>query len=138
MNLKRLLTSSVFSSTPIVGDSAKIRHESKNILYYMICTICGEDYVGQTKDFRKCMNNHKSDIRGTPAADTLGADKHIHYCQLQKYSTFGDPLFRVIPFLTVKDQTLCECLEKYYIRTFYTAFKRKRQFISEQSMGQKL
>ena len=101
MNLKRLLTSSVFSSTPIVEDSAKIKHctdkrcqlctedylnfladkifspagrllftikynftcKSKNILYYMVCAICGEDYVGQTRDFRKRMNNHKSDIR---------------------------------------------------------------------------
>ena len=98
MNLKRLLTSSVFSSTPIVEDSAKIKDctdercqlctedylniadkifspaerllftikynftcKSKNILYYMVCTICGEDYVGQTKDFRKWMNNNKSD-----------------------------------------------------------------------------
>ena len=162
MNLKRLLTSSVFSSTPIVGDSAKIKHctdkrcqlctedylkiadkifsptgrllftikynftcKSKNILYYMVCTICGEDYVGQTKDFRKRMNNHKSDIRGTPTAETLGVDKHIHYCQLQKYNTFRDPLFRVIPFLTVKDQKRRECLEKYYIRKFDTTLNEK-------------
>ena len=109
--------SSVFSSTLIVEDSAKIKHytdkrcqlctedylkiadkifslagrllftikynftcKSKNILHYMVCTICGEDYVGQTKDFRKRMNNHKSDIIGTPNADTL---IHVHYCQLQ-------------------------------------------------------
>ena len=84
--------------------------KSKNILYYMVCTICGEDYVGQTKDFRKRMNNHKSNIRGTPTADTLGVDKPIHYCQLQKYNTLKDPIFRVIPFLTVKDQKRCECL----------------------------
>ena len=48
-----------------------IKHEfsckSTNILCYMTCTICGKDYVGQTKDFRKRMNNHKSDIRGTPS-----------------------------------------------------------------------
>ena len=162
MNLKRLLTSSVFSSTPIVGDSSKIKHctdercqlctedylkiadkvfspagrllftikynftcKSKNILYYMVCTICGEDYVGQTKDFRKRMNNHISDIRGTPTAETLGVDKHIHYCQLQKYNTFRDPLFRVIPFLTVKDQKRRECLEKYYIRKFDTTLNEK-------------
>ena len=91
----------------------------------MVCTICGEDYIGQTKDFRKRMNNHKSDISGTPTADTLGVDKHIHYCQLQKYNTctFSDPLFRVIPFLTVKHQKHRECLEKYYIRKFDTALK---------------
>ena len=91
----------------------------------MVCTICGEDYVGQTKDFRKGMNNHKSDIRGTPTAETLGVDKHIHYCQLQKYNTFRDPLFRVIPFLTVKDQKRRECLEKYYIRKFDTTLNEK-------------
>ena len=158
MNLRCLLTSSVFSSTPIVEDSAKIKRctdkrcqlctednlkiagkifspagrllftikynftcKIKNILY----CICGEDYVGQTKDFRKWMNNHKSDIRGPPTADTLGVDKHIHYCQLQTYNTFRDPLFHVIPFLTVKDQKRRECLEKYYIRKFDTAFNEK-------------
>ena len=84
----------------------------------MVCTICGED-------FRKRMNNHKSDIRGTPTAETLGVDKHIHYCQLQKYNTFRDPLFRVIPFLTVKDQKRRECLEKYYIRKFDTTLNEK-------------
>ena len=147
MNLKRLLTSSVFSSTPIVGDSSKIKHctdkrcqlctedylkiadmklsparrllfsikysftgKRKNVLYYMVCTICGEDYIGQTKDFRKRRNNHKSDIRGTPTPHTLSVDKHIHYCQLQRYNTFRDPLFRVRPLLTVKDQKRHEFL----------------------------
>ena len=30
----------------------------------MTCTICGKDYVGQTNDFRKRMNNHnrKNDL----------------------------------------------------------------------------
>ena len=75
----------------------KIKHEfsckSTNILYYMTCTICGKDYVGQTKDFRKRTNNHKFDIRGTPNEKTLSIDKHIHHCQLEKYQTFLDPIF---------------------------------------------
>ena len=101
-NLKRLLTSSLFSSTPIVGDSAKVKQKncahkrcqlciedylkiadkifssagrllfaikynftckSKNILHYMVRTMCGKDYARQTKDFKKRMNNHKSDMR---------------------------------------------------------------------------
>ena len=33
------------------------------------------------------MNNHKSDIRGTPNEETLSIDKLIHYCQLEKYQT---------------------------------------------------
>ena len=40
MNLKRLLTSSVFSSTPIVGDSAKIKHCTDKR-----CQLCTEDYL---------------------------------------------------------------------------------------------
>ena len=99
--------------------------KSKNILYYMVCTICGEDYVGQTKGFGKPVNNHTSDIRGTLTADTLGVDKHINYYQLQKYNTFRDPLFRVIPSLTVKGQKRRECLEKYYIPKFDTALNKK-------------
>ena len=46
-------------------------------------------YIYKISIFRKRMNNHKSDIRGTPTAETLGVDKHIHYCQLQKYNTSG-------------------------------------------------
>ena len=105
--------------------------KSKNILYYMTCTICGKDYVGQTNDFRKRinnhksdisgqtndfrkrMNNHKSDIRGTPTKDTIPVDKRIHYCQLNTHQTFKDPYFHVIPFLTVKDDKRCEDLEIY-------------------------
>ena len=63
--------------------------KSKNILYYMTCTICGKDYVGQTNDFRKRMNNHKSNIRGTPTKDTIPVDEHIHYCQLNTHQTFN-------------------------------------------------
>ena len=162
MNLKRLLTSSAFSSLPAehhtegithckdkrcqlcrqgflkVTDQVispvgrllfKIEHEfsckSTNILYYMTCTICGKDYVGQTKDFRKRMNNHKSDIRGTPNEETLSIDKHIHYCQLEKYQTFVDPFFHVIPFLYIKEQRRRETLEKYYIKKFDTALNEK-------------
>ena len=40
MNLKRLLTSSVFSSTPIVGDFVKIKHCTNKR-----CQLCTEDYL---------------------------------------------------------------------------------------------
>ena len=84
------------------------------MLYYMTCKICGKDYVGHTKDFRKRMN--KSDIRGTPNEETLSIDKHIHYCQLEKYQTFVDPFFHVIPFLYIKEQRRRNTLEEYYIK----------------------
>ena len=77
------------------------------------------------KRLQKAHEQSQIRYRGTPTADTLGVDKHIHYCQLQKYNTFKDPLFRVILFLTVKDQKCCECLEKYYIRKFDTALNEK-------------
>ena len=77
--------------------------KSKNILYYMVCTICDEDYVGHTKASESVWALKKSDIRGKPTADTLGVDKHMHFCQLQKYNNFRDPLSHVIP-QTVKDQ----------------------------------
>ena len=78
--------------------------------------------VGQTKDFRKRMNDHKSDIRGTPNEETLSIDYiSIHYCQLEKYQTFVDPFFHVIPFLYIKEQRRRETLERYYIKKFDTA-----------------
>ena len=40
MNMKRLLTGSVFSSTPIVEDSAKIKHCTDKR-----CQLCTEDYL---------------------------------------------------------------------------------------------
>ena len=88
------------------------------------------------KRLQKAHEQSQIRYKGYPTAETLGVDKHIHYCQLQKYNTFRDPLFRVIPFLTVKDQKRRECLEKYYIRKFDTTL-RKRHFIAEQSNGTK-
>ena len=77
--------------------------------------------MGQTKDFRKRMNSHKSDIRGTPNEETHSIDKHIYYCQLETYQTFVDPFFHIIPFLYIKEQRRRETLEKYYIKKFDTA-----------------
>ena len=71
------------------------------------------------------MNNHKSDIRGTPTIETLAIDKHIHFCQLEKYQSFKDPYFHVIPFLTVENDKRRESKEIYYIRKFNTAFNEK-------------
>ena len=73
----------------------------------------------ETNDFRKRMNNHKSDLRGTPTKDTIPVNRHIHYCQLNTHQTFKDPYFHVIPFLTVKD------LEIYCMRKFNTALNEK-------------
>ena len=99
--------------------------KSKNILYYMTCTICGKDYVGQTNGFRKRMNNDKSDIRGTPAKDTIPVDEHIHYCQLNTHQTFKDLYFHVIPFLTVKYDKCREDLEICYVKKFNTVLNEK-------------
>ena len=106
-----------------------IRHnftcKSENVLFYMTCTICGKAYVGQTKDLIKRMNNHKSDIRGTPTTEILAIDKHIHFCQLEKYQSFKDPYFHIITVLTVEKDKLCESKEIYYIRKFNPAFNEK-------------
>ena len=91
----------------------------------MTFTICGKDYVGQTNDFRKRTNNHKSDIRGTPTKDTILVDEHIHYCQLNTHQSFKDPYFHVIPFLTIKDDKRHENLEIYYMRKFNAALNEK-------------
>ena len=77
------------------------------------------------KRLQKAHEQSQIRYKGYPTAETLGVDKHIYYCQLQKYNTFRDPLFRVIPFLTVKDQKRREWLEKYYIRKFDTTLNEK-------------
>ena len=97
--------------------------KSKNILYYM--TICGKDYVQQTNDFRKRMNNHISDIRGTPTKDTILVYKHIHYCQLNTHQTFKDLYFHVIPFLIIKGDKRHEDLEIYLMQTLNTALNER-------------
>ena len=91
----------------------------------MTCAICGKDYTGQTKDLRKRMNNHKSDIRGTSTTETLAIDKHIHFCQLEKYQSFKDPYFHVIPFLTVENDKLHESKKIHYIRKLNPALNEK-------------
>ena len=106
-----------------------IRHnftcKSENVLYYMTYAICGKDHVGQTKDLIKRMNNHKSDIRGTPTTEILAIGKHSHFCQLEKYQSFKDPYFHVIPFITAGNGKLRESKEIYYIRKFNPAFNEK-------------
>ena len=44
--------------------------KSKNILYHMTCKICRKDYVGQTNDFRKRMNNHNNKKRSHTQLDS--------------------------------------------------------------------
>ena len=91
----------------------------------MTCTICGKDYVGQTKDFRKRMNNHKSDIRGTPNEETLSID-NISITASRKISNLCRPLFsRNTVSCYIKEQRRRETLEKYYIKKFDTALNEK-------------
>ena len=52
-------------------------------------------------------------MRGTPNMETLAIDKHIHFCQLEKYQSFKDPYFHVIPYLTVENDKLRENKEIY-------------------------
>ena len=38
-------------------------------------------------------------------------NKHIHFCQLEKYQWFKDPYFKVIPFLPVENDKVRESKE---------------------------
>ena len=42
-------------------------------------------------------------------------NKHIHFCQLEKYQWFKDPYFQVIPFLPVENDKVCESKEIVHI-----------------------
>ena len=68
-----------------------LKHEH-TVSHDVDSTICGKDYVGQTKDFRKRTKNHKSDIRGSPKEETLSIDKHP-LLPARKISNLCRPLF---------------------------------------------
>ena len=43
------------------------------VVYCVTCSVCGMQYLGQTENLRKQLNNHKSCIRNfDPRKDTLG------------------------------------------------------------------
>ena len=66
-------------TTTFTGTVSGTRHPIKqplscnsvNVIYLITCQKCGIQYIGETEDFRKRTNNHKSFIRNQPESNSV-------------------------------------------------------------------
>ena len=71
--------------------------DSRNLIYYIVCSGCGEKYIGQTGDvIRNTVRVHKQQILHEDK-QMLGMSKHISKC----YQNCS-PNFKIIPFFKIK------------------------------------
>ena len=61
-----------------------------NLVYVIQCKLCGQTYIGETVNFRRRMNSHKSDSKNADAPMDVG--KHLYKCGKGFWKC---PLFKV-------------------------------------------
>ena len=111
-NLLKLLTRAEFSSI-----REKIMCNSKNVLYFLKCSICNlTTYTGKTNNFRLRMNNHISECRTGNTCDRF--DIHVFNCRkINNYHT--EPYFKIYAFMTVKHENMLLSYEAYLHKKQY-------------------
>ena len=92
---------------------------SKNVIYMMTCRGCNKLYIGETGNFRKRMNNAKTDIKYYADA-TVPYAKHIHYC-----SKLIEPYFHAYPIMYQKEPTERKFKEWRLIKQFKPPLNEK-------------
>ena len=65
----------------------------RNVIYYIICTKCNEDYVGETVNLRARNNSHRSNSKDENRA-TMEVSRHLFCC--------GEG-YKICPVLKVKE-----------------------------------
>ena len=84
--------------------------ESINILYVAICRYCKENYVGKTKNCKKRIAKHASDVRIPANSNCKKCSEHLRRC-----SSLQEPYFHIYPFYYVDDPSLRHFMEKRFI-----------------------
>ena len=95
----------------------KIMCNSKNVLYFLKCSICNlTTYTGKTNNFRLRMNNHISECRTGNTCDRF--DIHVFNCRkINNYHT--EPYFKIYAFMTVKHENMLLSYEAYLHKKQY-------------------
>ena len=71
--------------------------DSRNLIYCIVCSGCGEKYIGQTGDIlRNGVRFHKLQILGEDKR-MLGMSKHVSKCSQNHF-----PNFKIIPLFKMK------------------------------------
>ena len=74
---------------------------AKNVIYVIKCNGCSASYIGETVDFRKRMNLHKSHIK-TLSQHSLYVSKHINECPGNNSKDINNK-FSVMPIYQTKE-----------------------------------
>ena len=86
---------------------------SKNVIYLIKCHHCWRFYIGQTKDTKKRIRKHKSDVLKPCNSYCKKLSKHLHDC-----SKLEAPYFEIYPFLYEDDESKRRFLEKRMIKKY--------------------
>ena len=75
---------------------------SKNALYYLVCTSCEkESNTGKTDDLRARTNNHITACRHGKSSDKF--DNHVYKCQNKDGKIPREPYFRLYVFMVLSN-----------------------------------
>ena len=77
--------------------------EVKNVVYVMICSGCGEEYVGETNDLRKRTTVHRQHIRDE-SVRKLKVSGHMEKCTNKNNET----MFKIYPAIKMNSDGIAE------------------------------
>ena len=97
----------------------KFTCNSVNIIYLVICGSCWEYYIGQTKDGKKRVRKHKSDVFNPQNSYCREFCDHVRKC-----SKPGKPLFKFYPLFYEDDENKRRFMEKRFILRFKPPLNR--------------
>ena len=75
---------------------------SKNVLYYLVCSFCSKvSYTGKTDNMRLRINNHMSACRHGNSTDQF--DNHVFACADSVKLPLIEPFFKLYAFMQMSD-----------------------------------
>ena len=82
-----------------------------NVIYVLKCRRCWRFYIGETKNFKKRVRKHKSDINCPRNSYCRELAEHLRSCS-------SSPHFCIFPILYVEDRSRRRFIEKRLIQQF--------------------
>ena len=91
----------------------KFTCNSFNVIYLVKCNYCWKFYIGETRDTKKRVRKHKSDVYHPENSKCRLLSEHLGVC-----SSLTEPFFQLFPFFYEDDDAKRKFLEKRYIAVF--------------------
>ena len=92
---------------------------AQNVIYALKCNGCSASYIGETLDFRKRINLHKSHIKNLPH-NSLYVSKHIKNCP-GNIAKDVNSMFSVMPIYQIRNK--CKDTMTHMEQKFIEKFK---------------